>query len=279
MRTVALAVSSLALGICLGLPAHGDPILNPGAILSVVTNPTSIVDTSGGTPSINVPTVISVTPSTGGGESGGSPGVSVGIGGGGGETIGGGGVSVSLPDYSVSNEVPHESPVASASVGATVEAGGEGPVSISGTAGAQLTVNGKAPLGQVLHLGAIGNAGIQSNGGSAVQGSDIAPFSAGNGSSRMRTLLGVLNDRDWLDLAEGNALCLSGFGAASISSWLKPADLQLLDDVVDHYSGDIATLQKMIANCRANRSVISRNDIKRVIGLDVRNGQPVLFML
>jgi hypothetical protein len=49
--------------------------------------------------------------------------------------------------------------------------------------------------------------------------------------------------------------------------------------VVDHYRGDIAVLQKLISNCRSNRSIISRNDIKRVIGLDIRNGQPVLFML
>jgi hypothetical protein len=267
-----VTVCSALLLACLIPAASADPLLSPGALLGVITNPTSILDTSGGTPAITVPTVISVAPSLG---DGGTPGAGVGLLGGGGETIGGGGVGVTLPGLDSTPEHPVESPVASTSVGISAETGGgSGPLG-----GVSVDLKGNGSLGQQLRIGANGNLAVQASGGSDALGNNAEPVSMGGGSSRLRTLLAVIEGRDWLALVEGNALCLSGFGAADVGGWLPANDLDLLDDVVARYRGDIALLQKMISNCRSNRSVISRSDIKRVIGLDIRNGQPVLFML
>jgi hypothetical protein len=146
-------------------------------------------------------------------------------------------------------------------------AGPAGPSGSNGTA-STTTYNLNLMLQQA-------GAGSNGNGSSYTSGTQ---FSAAQGSSRLRMLLKILEDRDWLRLVAGNAVCLPAFGTASVNGWLKPQEMAQLKQVVSYYKRDIVTLQKMLTNCRSGAH-ISRNDAKRVIGIDIKNGKPVLFML
>jgi hypothetical protein len=136
-------------------------------------------------------------------------------------------------------------------------------------------VGGQLPL-----IGTLPAAGNRNGGNQHLLGErSDGPVLDGTMSSRMRTLLRVLDNRLWSSLADGDSLCLTGFGAARVTGWLRSGDLEHLDDVVAHYGSDIEVLQRLIANCPSNRQVIGRDDIESIIGLDVRDGRQILFML
>lgn len=104
----------------------------------------------------------------------------------------------------------------------------------------------------------------------------------GNVSPQLRALLAMLAQRGWMQLVNGRAICLSGFGTAEVSSWLPQRDMRSLYSAMSQYSGDIATLRQLLANCRsgAQRQALNVRDLNRVIGIDVgSNGMPVLYML
>ena len=103
-----------------------------------------------------------------------------------------------------------------------------------------------------------------------------------NISSRLRSILAVLAARDWIRLANGQAICLSSFGTAEVSSILPQKDWSGLNQALPGYAQDIATLRQLLANCRSSsqRAALNVRDLNRVIGIDInRSGQPVLYML
>ena len=128
--------------------------------------------------------------------------------------------------------------------------------------------------------GANGFNGYNGYGGyNGANGRDGLP---GSVSSRLRTILAMLAQRDWLRLVSGQAICLNGFGKAEVTSWVPQRELRTLYGAMAPYTGDIATLRQLLANCRSGtqRQALNVRDLNRVIGIDVgNNGMPVLYML
>lgn len=102
-----------------------------------------------------------------------------------------------------------------------------------------------------------------------------------SGSSKLRMLAKILENRAWLRFAQRNRICLPTFGVAQMSSWLSARDSNALPRLLNAYSQDIGTLQALLKNCRgAGRGMLGQVDLGRVIGLDQRgDGSLVLFVL
>ncbi|MEP7241094.1 MAG: hypothetical protein ABI697_09445 [Devosia sp.] len=99
-------------------------------------------------------------------------------------------------------------------------------------------------------------------------------------SSRLRMLLQILQDRDWLQLSDGRAVCLRSFGTASVGGWLPQRDWMLFQKVLPNYAPDIALFRQLLANCHSGGRNFDSAALTRVIGLDLRaDGTPVVFML
>jgi hypothetical protein len=256
-----------------GLLGLGNLGSDAGGLGDVVGTVGDVVnEVTGG--SVGVPGVAEVTV----GPSGLSD-VQVNVLGGGGESIGTGvpsilgqspvNLALNLPD---TGSLPVEIPL--------LPSGGNGANGSNGTNGANGT-GGSNTFN--IFLGSNGTNGVNGGNGGAGGNSFVSNGGGSTGliasSSRLRMLLKILEDRDWLRLAAGNAVCLPGFGTTSINGWLNRNEMAQMQAVVQAYKRDIVTLQKMLANCRGNRSLISRNDMKRVIGVDIKDGRPVLFML
>ena len=117
-----------------------------------------------------------------------------------------------------------------------------------------------------------GNGGAGGNGGFTVPA---------NASSRMQMLLKVLAARNYLRLANGKAVCLAAFDVAEVGNWIPQKDWPALQRSLGTYSQDIYTLRQLLANCRSatQRQALNLTSLNRVIAIDIRNGQPVLYML
>jgi hypothetical protein len=224
---------------------------------------------TGGSGNIGVPGVADVSTSSGSG--GGQVGVSL-LGGGGGtlstNPLGllgnGGGLSVSLPGLGGLG-------------GSSGTPGTPGAPGAPGTPG--LPGGGGAP-GFTGFGGGNGFNGF--NGTSGFGGSNGGVVIPSNASSRLRSILAVLAQRDWIRMVNGRAICLANFGTAEISSMLPRRDWAGLNAALPQYAQDIATLRQLLANCRASsqRQALNVRDLNRVIGIDIaRNGTPVLYML
>jgi hypothetical protein len=101
-------------------------------------------------------------------------------------------------------------------------------------------------------------------------------------SSRLKTLLRILAERDYLRISNGRAVCLNSFGIAEVAGWVPRKDWGALQKALASYSQDIYTLRQLLANCRSNaqRQALNITQLNRVIALDIgRDGRPVLFML
>ena len=104
----------------------------------------------------------------------------------------------------------------------------------------------------------------------------------GDISSRLRTILAMLAQRDWIRMVNGRAICLANFGTTEISAILPRRDWSGLNAALPGYARDIATLRQLLANCRsaAQRQALGVRDLNRVIGIDIaRDGTPVLYLL
>ena len=97
----------------------------------------------------------------------------------------------------------------------------------------------------------------------------------------MQSLLRILAARNYLRLANGKAMCLTSFNIAEVGSWIPQKDWGAMQNALGAYSQDIYTLRQLLANCRnANqRQALNLTDLNRVIAIDIKGGQPVLYML
>lgn len=103
-----------------------------------------------------------------------------------------------------------------------------------------------------------------------------------NVSSRLRSILAMLAQRNWIRMVNGRAICLGYFGTAEVSSVLPPKDWAGLNAALPQYAQDIATLRQLLANCRApqQRQALNVRDLNRVIGIGIgQGGMPVVYML
>lgn len=176
------------------------------------------------------------------------------------------------------------------------------------TLGASLLGGGGTTLG-LNPLGLFGNSGGLNvslpgfgggNGGPGTPGAPGAPGANGYGgyngyngqnggvyigtnvSSRLRSILAMLAQRNWIRMVNGRAICLGYFGTAEISSVLPAKDWANLNAALPQYAQDIATLRQLLANCRTpqQRQALNVRDLNRVIGIGVgQGGVPVVYML
>lgn len=227
----------------------------------------------GGTNGVSVNTG-GLTGGLGGGLSGGNlgaPGVadiSTGTSSGGGtqagvSLLGGGGSSISTNPFGL------------------LGSGGSGSLTLPGLGGTNGTPGTPGRPGTPGFAGLPGSGG--SNGMTGINGRNgggvVIP---GNASSRLRSILAMLAQRDWIRMVNGRAICLANFGTAEVSSWLPQRDWAGLNAALPQYAQDIATLRQLLANCRngAQRQALNVRDLNRVIGIDIAsNGTPVLYML
>jgi hypothetical protein len=142
-----------------------------------------------------------------------------------------------------------------------------------------------------------GNGGNGGNGGTPIinvyannGGSTFTGGNGGNGgsftvpsniSSRMQTLLRALAARNYLRLANGKAVCLTSFNVAEVGGWIPQKDWGVMQQTLGSYAQDIYTLRQLLANCRSatQRQALNLTDLKRVIAIDIKNGQPLLYLL
>jgi hypothetical protein len=104
----------------------------------------------------------------------------------------------------------------------------------------------------------------------------------GGVSSRLKALLRILAERDYLRLSNGRAVCLNAFGTAEVAGWIPQKDWGALQQALANYSQDIYALRQLLGNCRSatQRQALNLTNLNRVIGLDIgKDGRPVLFML
>lgn len=152
----------------------------------------------------------------------------------------------------------------------------------SGTPGAPGTPGRPGTNGTNGIIGTNGFGGTNGfNGFSGTAGRDGVAI-PGNASSRLRSILAMLAQRDWIQLVNGRAICLNGFGTAEVSSWLPQRDMRGLYSAMGQFTGDISTLRQLLANCRSGqqRQALNVRDLNRVIGIDIgSNGVPTLYML
>ena len=127
------------------------------------------------------------------------------------------------------------------------------------------------------NLGGGGNGGAGANGGNGGNsGINITGV-----SSRMQALLRILAARNYLRLANGKAVCLTSFNIAEVGSWIPQKDWAAMQNALGAYSQDIYTLRQLLANCRNKnqRQALNLTDLNRVIAIDIKGGQPILYML
>lgn len=247
------------------LPVVGDLLGGNG-----VTLPVDLGDVE-----IGVPGLASVTtsPASGGGT---SVGVEL-LGGGGGNIgsnplglLGNGGINVSLPGLGgvLPGDDGHNG---TGGTGGNGGNGSNGNTASGGTGG-----------------GSGGNGGGGGSGGTIIKylgngGGSDGGFAIPSGiSDRLRALLKILADRDYLRIANGRAVCLNSFGVAEVSGWVPQKDWGALQRALATYSQDIYTLRQLLANCRSaeQRQALNLTQLNRVIAIDInKNGQPILFML
>jgi hypothetical protein len=239
-----------------GLPVVGDLLGGNG-----VTLPVDLGDVDIGVPGL---AGVSTSPAQGGGT---SVGIEL-LGGGGGSVssnplglLGNGGINVSLPGLG--------------GISGDNDNGGGG----SGGGG-----NGGSGGGS-------GGSGGNGGGGSGGVGTIVKYFSNDSGSgfvipqgisSRLKALLRILAERDYLRISNGRAVCLNSFGVAEVGGWVPQKDWGALQKALATYSQDIYTLRQLLANCRSNaqRQALNLTQLNRVIAIDIGNdGRPVLFML
>jgi len=137
--------------------------------------------------------------------------------------------------------------------------------------------------------GTPGSNGVGYNGSNGYNGYGYNGSNGYNGingldgiSSRLRKILQILADRDWISLENGRAVCLNNFGATEISQILPQKDWPAFNRALPSYAQDIATLRQLLANCRSTtqRQALNVRDLNRVIGIDIaQNGTPVLYFL
>ena len=165
--------------------------------------------------------------------------------------------------------------------------GGSGSLTLPGLGGTSGTPGTPGRPGTPGTPGTPGFAGLPGGGGSngltGINGRNGGGFVIpGNASNRLRSILAMLAQRDWIRMVNGRAICLANFGTAEVSSWLPQRDWAGLNAALPQYAQDIATLRQLLANCRsgAQRQALDVRDLNRVIGIDVAsNGTPVLYML
>lgn len=97
-------------------------------------------------------------------------------------------------------------------------------------------------------------------------------------SNKLRMLLGILQNCEWLRFAAGNGVCLPPFAVTQVREMLNSREERQLNDLIAGFAEDIATMRSMMANCDGTR--LNPGDINRVIGVGVTsNGAPVLYVL
>lgn len=131
--------------------------------------------------------------------------------------------------------------------------------------------------------GTNGGNGYGYNGYNGYNGASGGGFYVGNNvSGRLRGILAMLAQRNWIRMVNGRAICLGNFGTAEISSVLPSRDWAGLNAALPQYAQDIATLRQLLANCRSSqqRQALNARDLNRVIGIGVgQGGQPIVYML
>lgn len=216
-----------------------------------------IVDTGGGGVSVSVPGVADVGVSTNGGTI-----VS-------GSLLGGGGNNIGVPLNGVlggNSGAGLELPGLNGLLGLPGTPGSNGNPGQNGLPG----INGVGGSN-----GLAGISGLNGRGATGLAGRDGL---TGVSSSRLRTLLRILENRAWLRFAQGNRLCLPTFGVANVASWVRPNEYGDLQRLLAAYGQDIATLQQMMKRCRNGQQRMV--DIGSVIGVDLRaDGQIVVMTI
>jgi hypothetical protein len=165
--------------------------------------------------------------------------------------------------------------------------GGSGTLTLPGLGGSRGTPGTPGAPGSPGFPGGGGTNGISGFGGiNGVNGfngrNGIGVAIPANASSRLRSILAVLAQRDWIRMVDGRAICLANFGTAEVSSWLPQGDWAGLNAALPQYAQDISALRQLLANCRSSsqRQALNVRDLNRVIGIGVaNNGTPVLYML
>lgn len=228
---------------------------------------------------------------------GGSDGVSVNLPIGG-KTTSSGGSSIGVPGVV---DVSTSSSGSGSNVGVKLLGGSGGslstnPLGLLGSDGG-VTV-GLPNLGGI--TGGGGNDGGGGNGGNGGNGSVNVYIQGANGggrtisrttnnsfeipsgiSDRLRLLLRILAERDYLRVSDGRAVCLNAFGIAEVANWVPRGEWGALQKALGKYSDDIYLLRQLLANCRsaAQRQALNLTDLNRVIAIDIQGGRPVLYML
>jgi hypothetical protein len=136
---------------------------------------------------------------------------------------------------------------------------------------------GNTTVNLYANLGGGGNGG---SGGAGANGGN-AGINITGVSSRMQALLRILAARNYLRLANGRAVCLTSFNIAEVGSWIPQKDWAAMQNALGAYSQDIYTLRQLLANCRNKnqRQALNLTDLNRVIAIDIKDGQPILYML
>jgi hypothetical protein len=261
-------------GISIGDSGVSGPISVP-QVQSTVESVTSTVQSviSGGSGSTSVGDIASVS-NSGTPTQGSSTTASI-LGGGGdaisvntGSLLGGSGSSltVELPSTgTITGGLPlptHNQPGAPGPSGSNGVNGNNGVNGVNGTGGGLFA--------------SIGNSRTIFSSGSTSPGS--AASTGVTNSSRLKMLIRIMDDRDWLKLVGNNQICLGRVQAADVGQWLPKTDWAGFRRVIGFYDHDIKMLQKLLASCKSNRAIIGSATIRRVIGLDLHNGKPVLFL-
>jgi hypothetical protein len=262
-----------------GLPVVGNLLGGNG-----VTLPVDLGDIDAGVPGV---ADIHTSPASGGGT---SVGIEL-LGGGGGSIktnplglLGNGGISVSLPGLGGTIDIDDDDDDGGN--------GGNGGNGSNGNGGGGNGGGGGGGTGGNNGGGSGGHGGGGGSGGTGGGGTIIKYLGSNNGdggfaipsgiSDRLRALLKILADRDYLRIANGRAVCLNSFNVAEVSGWVPQKDWGALQKALSKYSQDIYTLRQLLANCRdaEQRQALNLTNLNRVIAIDInKNGQPVLFML
>ena len=256
-----------------GLPVVGDLLGGNG-----VTLPVDLGDVDIGVPGV---AGVSTSPAQGGGT---SVGIEL-LGGGGGSVssnplglLGNGGINVSLPGLGDIGGGDDDDDGGGGTGGNGGNGGNGGGSGGGGNGGGGSGGNG-------------GGSGGSGGNGSGGGGTIVKYFSNDSGSgfvipqgisSRLKALLRILAERDYLRISNGRAVCLNSFGIAEVAGWVPQKDWGALQKALATYSQDIYTLRQLLANCRSNaqHQALNLTQLNRVIAIDIGNdGRPVLFML
>lgn len=264
-----------------GLPVVGDLLGGNG-----VTLPVDLGDIDVGVPGV---AGVSTSPAQGGGT---NVGVEL-LGGGGGSIstnplglLGNGGINVTLPGLGsvIDDDDDGGNGGGGGGNGGNGGNGGDGNNGGSGGGSGGDGNGGGNGGGSGGSGGSGGNGGGNGGGGVTVKYfSNDSGFVIPQGiSSRLKALLRILAERDYLRISNGRAVCLNSFGIAEVSGWVPQKDWGALQKALSTYSQDIYTLRQLLANCRSSeqRQALNITQLNRVIAIDIGNdGRPVLFML